>query len=344
MGYQWGEQERGVDKRPNQIYGKPEGFEANCKRIETHKVRPFLEDTSSGKVSVAFLARAPYKFTEKLFEEDAQTRRETLKSMSRWLIAHPKNKVSQSELDCIQILTQLLSDKDVVIREHAALVLSLLASVMEGVDKMLQVGTIKQLLVVMQDVASLKARSYAHKCLQLIGNLPEGSQAMVDAGGTAMLVAVCKHSPTADAVLSLKCCLQCMQGLSDALECRAIGAMASCVSSEDPAILQHALKNITYLTLSQAAKLEAIAEVCLSRSSPRVRQLTWCQGCMPRIVQLVLHDIALVRASAIAAVASIAVAVEVTAASPGRGSSNDAAGEEARLRAGGCQEPRWSPV
>mmetsp|Transcript_5529 Transcript_5529/g.19435 ORF Transcript_5529/g.19435 Transcript_5529/m.19435 type:complete len:270 (-) Transcript_5529:4331-5140(-) len=263
MGYQWGEEERGVDKRPNQIYGNPQGFTANCRRIESHKVRPFLQETSSGKVSVAFLARAPHKFTEKLFEEDVETRRETLGSMSRWLMAHPKNKVSQSEVDCIQILTQLLSDKDPVTREKTAQVLSLLASVSEGVGKMLQVGTIKQLLVVMQDVASLPARRYAHKCLQLIGDLPEGSQAIVDAGGTAMLVAVCKHSPTADAVQSLKCCLQCMQGLSDALECKAIGSMVTCISSEDPSILQHALKNITYLTLSQSAKLEAIAEVLL---------------------------------------------------------------------------------
>ena len=292
MGYSWGVTERGVDKRPNQIHGARSGAHANSILLEEHKVRPFKADKPTDHVSVAFLARAPHKFAENLGSESVVQQQETLKTMAKWLLSHPKNKVSQVEANAIPVLTQVLSSADSLVRELAAQVLGLLASVQQGVDAMLLAGTVSELLKAMQDSVAA-TRHYAHTTLQKVGELPAGREAIVSAGGTAMLVAVCKAQATPDALLSLKTCLRDPQGLSDALETKAIGVMVSALKSKDQYVLQHALKNITFLTNPDAAKKEAIQE-----------------GAISPVCRLLQHDEWPVRAAAAGAVGSLALDIE----------------------------------
>jgi hypothetical protein len=149
MVYTWGENERGVDKRLNQIQGKSAGFNANIQVLEEHKVRPFKENKHTDHVSVAFMARAPHKFTENLFAQSEVVQEQTLKTMATWLLSHPKNKVSQVDSpDAILVLTQLVSSPNDVVRERTTQVLALLATVHQGVEGMLAVGTIPELLKV----------------------------------------------------------------------------------------------------------------------------------------------------------------------------------------------------
>ena len=262
MGYSWGETERGVDKRPNQIQGAPAGPRANDELLEQHKVRAFKPDKHTDQVSVAFLARAPHKFTENLAAGSDVVKQETLKTMASWLLSHPKNKVSQVEADAVTVLTQLISSPDALVRERTAQVLALLATVQQGVDAMIDGGTVPELLKAMQDPTEA-TRHHVHTTLQKIGELPEGISAMVAVGGTAMLVAVCKEQVSGDALLTLKACLKDPQGLSDALDSKAIGVMVAALGNRDQHVLQHALKNITFLTNPDAAKKEAIAEGAL---------------------------------------------------------------------------------
>ena len=190
MGYTWGESERGVDKRPNQIQGQPTGAQANSELLEQHKVRAFkpfapykkpgVPGTIPGHVSVAFLARAPHKFTENLYAENNVVKQETLKSMASWLLSHPKNKVSQVEADAVSVLTRLVSSPDALVRERTTQVLALLATVQQGIDAMLAGGTVPELLKAMQD-PSAATRQHVHLTLQKVGELPEGISAIVAA-------------------------------------------------------------------------------------------------------------------------------------------------------------------
>merc|ERR1712205_163210 len=188
-------------------------------------------------------------------------------------------------------ITQVLSSADSLVRELAAQVLGLLASAQQGVDAMLLAGTV-ELLKAMQDSVAA-TRHYAHTTLQKVGELPAGREAIVSAGGTAMLVAVCKAQATPDALLSLKTCLRDPQGLSDALETKAIGVMVSALKSKDQYVLQHALKNIAFLTNPDAAKKEAIQE-----------------GAISPVCRLLQHDEWPVRAAAAGAVGSLALDIE----------------------------------
>lgn len=292
MGYTWGETDRGVDKRPNKIHGQAHGARANEITLEQHKVRPFKEDKHTDHISVAFLARAPHKFTENLHAQSVVVQKETLKTMATWLLSHPKNKVSQVESDAVTVLTKLISSPDAIVRERTTQNLALLATVQQGVDAMLVAGTVPELLKAMQD-SSEATRHQAHVTLQKIGELPDGINAIVAAGGTAMLVAVCKEQVSADALLTLKACLKDPQGLSDALESKALEVMVAALESKDQYVLQHALKNITFLTNPDAAKKEAI-EV---------------GGVVP-VTKLLQHTEWTVRASAASAIGSIAIDVE----------------------------------
>jgi hypothetical protein len=292
MGYSWGETERGVDKRPNQILGQRVGAQANSLVMEEHKVRPFREDKPTDHVSVAFLARAPHKFTENLRAESVVVQQETLKTMHKWLLSHPKNKVSQVEAEAVPVLTHIISSPDPLVRELAAQVLAMLATVQQGVDAILVAGTVPELLKAMQD-SGAATRRHVHVTLQKIGELPPGREAIVAVGGTAMLVAVCKEQVSPDALLSLKTCLKDPQGLSDALDTKAIGVMVAALSNGDENVLQHALKNITFLTNPDAAKKEAIQE-----------------GAVAPVCKLLQHTEWTVRAAAAGALASLAVDVE----------------------------------
>jgi len=266
MGYSWGETERGVDKRPNQIQGQHTGARANSELLEQHKVRAFKQEKHSDHVSVAFLARAPHKFTENLYAESDVVKQETLKTMATWLLSHPKNKVSQVEADAVTVLTQLVASPDALVRERTTQVLALLATVQQGIDAMLAGGTVPELLKAMQD-PSEATRHHVHLTLQKVGELPEGISAMVNAGGTAMLVAVCKEQVSGDALLTLKACLKDPQGLSDALDSKAIAAMVAALSHSHQHVLQHALKNITFLTNPDAAKKEVRTRADLAAPS-----------------------------------------------------------------------------
>lgn len=281
-----------MDKRPNQIHGQQLGARANGLVMEEHKVRPFKEDKPTDHVSVAFLARAPRKFTENLRAESVVVQRETLKTMHKWLLSHPKNKVSQVEAEAVPVLTQTISSPDALVRELTAQVLALLATVQQGVDAMLVAGTVPELLKAMQD-SGAATRHHVHVTLQKIGELPPGVEAIVAAGGTAMLVAVCKEQVSPDALLSLKTCLKDPQGLSDALDTKAVGVMVSALSNSDDYVLQHALKNITFLTNPDTAKKEAIEE-----------------GAVGPVCRLLQHKEWTVRAAAAGALASLAVDVE----------------------------------
>lgn len=292
MGYSWGETERGVDKRPNQIQGQHTGARANSELLEQHKVRAFKQEKHSDHVSVAFLARAPHKFTENLYAESDVVKQETLKTMATWLLSHPKNKVSQVEADAVTVLTQLVASPDALVRERTTQVLALLATVQQGIDAMLAGGTVPELLKAMQD-PSEATRHHVHLTLQKVGELPEGISAMVNAGGTAMLVAVCKEQVSGDALLTLKACLKDPQGLSDALDSKAIAAMVAALSHSHQHVLQHALKNITFLTNPDAAKKEAIEE-----------------GAVVPVTKLLQHPEWPVRASAASALGSIALDIE----------------------------------
>ena len=168
MGYTWGETDRGVDKRPNKIQGQAKGGRANEITLEQHKVRAFKEDKHTDHVSVAFLARAPHKFTENLYTESVVVQQETLKTMAVWLLSHPKNKVSQVESDAVTVLTKLISSPDALVRERTTQNLALLATVQQGVDAMLVAGTVPELLKAIQD-SSEAARHQAHVTLQKIG-------------------------------------------------------------------------------------------------------------------------------------------------------------------------------
>ena len=207
MGYTWGETDRGVDKRPNQIHGMHVGTRANSVVLEEHKVRPFKQEKPSDHVSVAFLARAPQKFTENLYAESDVVKQETLKTMAGWLLSHPKHKVSQVEANAVEVLTPLISSPDALVRERTTQVLALLATVQQGVEHMLAYGTVPELLKAMQDPKE-ETRHNAHVTLQKVGELPSGMYAIVAAGGTAMLVVVCKEQVSADALLTLKTCLK----------------------------------------------------------------------------------------------------------------------------------------
>jgi len=292
MGYSWGETERGVDKRPNQIQGQQVGARANSVTIEEHKVRPFKQDKQTDHVSVAFLARAPHKFTENLHAGSDVVKQETLKTMATWLLSHPKNKVSQVESGAVAVLTQLISSSDALVRERTAQVLALLATVQQGVDAMIVDGTVPELLKAMQD-SSEATRHHVHATLHKIGELPAGITAIVAAGGTAMLVAVCKENISPDALLTLKSCLKDPQGLSDALDSKAIGVMVKALDQKNEYVLQHALKNITFLTNPDAAKKEAIEE-----------------GAVAPVTKLLQHAEWPVRSAAASALGSIALDIE----------------------------------
>jgi hypothetical protein len=293
MGYTWGETERGVDKRPNQIQGQQTGARANSVTIEEHKVRPFKEDKRTDHVSVAFLARAPHKFTENLQAESDVVKQETLKTMATWLLSHPKNKVSQVEARAVTVLTQLISSPDALVRERTAQVLALLATVQQGIDAMLLTGTVPELLKAMQD-SKETTRHHVHQTLHRIGELPAGITAIVAAGGTAMLVAVCKEQISPDALLTLKACLKDPQGLSDALDSKAIRVMVAALNNnQQETVLQHALKNITFLTNPDAAKKEAIEE-----------------GAVAPVTKLLQHTEWPVRSAAASALGSIALDIE----------------------------------
>lgn len=226
MGYSWDETERGVDKRPNQIVGKPEGLAANNTTIASHKVRPFLEPKETDHVSVAFLARAPKKFVAKLGDESVNVRREALMTMSKWLLAHPTHKATQVEAGGVEVLTKLLTDEDQTVREKAAGALSLLGSIHQGVQAMISLGTIDHLLEVIKLTESADTRKNANACLQQIGAYPDGRAAIVAGKGVPRLVEVCTEDVMfGDAMLSLKCCLQDDAGLTEALEVGACKAM-----------------------------------------------------------------------------------------------------------------------
>jgi hypothetical protein len=295
MGYTWGETERGYDKRPNRIEGMPVGMQANVAAMRHHGVRAYQNERQTDEVSIAFLARAPHKFKEHLESESVVTRRETLGTMSRWLVAHPKNKVSQIQAGAVPVLTMLLSDEDISIREGSSLVLSQLASVHDGVQDMLDTGTVTHLLTALRDRESSKTRFNAHACLHLVGESPDGSLAIVQAGGTSQLVEECRQRASPESLRSLALCLRNRPGLEEALRCGANNAMVSCLqqNQNSPAILQHASKNIASLTLEMGAKDEAIAE-----------------GAVPILTELVKHGDWPVRSAATCALMSLTLAVE----------------------------------
>jgi hypothetical protein len=310
MGYSWGETERGFDKRPNRIEGQPLGMSANLASMRQHEVRAYQKERQTDEVSIAFLARAPHKFKEHLESESVVTRRETLGTMSRWLVAHPKNKVSQIQAGAIPVLTTLLSDEDITVREGSSLVLSQLASVHDGVQEMIGLqaatvseasssetglGSVKHLLKALLDPVSSKTRFNAHACLHLIGEYPDGSAAIVNASGTPQLVDECRQRPSSESLRSLGFCLRNPEGLKQALECGANNVMVSCLKKHQssPAILQHASKNIASLTINMEAKDEAIAE-----------------GAVPILSELLKHADWPVRSAAACALMSLTIAVE----------------------------------
>mmetsp|Transcript_4101 Transcript_4101/g.8270 ORF Transcript_4101/g.8270 Transcript_4101/m.8270 type:complete len:383 (-) Transcript_4101:337-1485(-) len=293
MGYSWGETERGFDKRPNQIIGMPTGAMANNKTIEQHKVRPFLEPKETDRVSVAFLARAPHKFVEKLGNESVNVRREALDTMSRWLLAHPNHKAAQVDAGAIPALTELLKDGDQLVREKSAVALALLGSIHQGVQAMLACKTIEMLLVVINSTETPETRKNAHSCIQLMGNYPEGVEAIVEANGTSRLVEVCTEDVSTEALLSLKCCLQNQNGLNRALQGGACKIMVDALRNESAPVVQFALRNLALLTGPSSAKQEAIQ-----------------RGAIKPIVVHLRHEAWPVRAAATGALMSIVIDVE----------------------------------
>lgn len=293
MGYSWGEEDRGFDKRPNRIEGVVTGFSHNLATMRAHEVRPYVDPEPSAKVSIAFLARAPHKFTEAIMKEDVETRREALGSMSRWLTAHPKNKAMQVDAGAVPVLTHLLSDPNSGIREGASLVLSQLATMHTGIQAMLHAKTVAHLLKAMLDSESAKTRGNAHATLHLIGETPDGAHMMVMSGGTTTLVNECMERPSAEVLRSLGYCLRNPQGLKQALEAKANAAMVSCLANHSAPVVQHASKNISSLTIENAAKEEAIQE-----------------GAVKALVPLLAHAEWTIRSAASCALMSITIAAE----------------------------------
>ena len=292
MVYSWGETERGVDKRPNQIIRgeaaqmhypyessqNEDGFQPsglglveNARTIKAHAVRPYLREEQLrdvNKVTVAFLARAPHKFTEKLKDQSVDVRRDALGTMGKWLLAHPKNKEAQVAANAVPALTSLLSDADPTVRERAADVLALLVETRSGVSAALDCGAVPALILASRDLSSDATRRAAHACLQRVAACPEGAHAVVAAGGIAQLVAACgggrdqpdpgpagEPGPPAEAVLSLGCCLQDPDGLEQALLVGANATMVKLLDHPGPGVLRAACRNLALLATPIEAKV-----------------------------------------------------------------------------------------
>lgn len=294
MGYEWGEEDRGFDKRPNRIEGAGMGFSHNLTVMRKHEVKPFIEQQPTTKVSVAFLARAPHKFTEAIMAESTESRREALGTMSRWLMAHPKNKAMQIDAGAVPVLTHLVLNEDEEVKEGASFVLSQLASIHTGIQAMLHATTVAALLKAMLDSKSAKTRSNAHATLHLIGESPAGAKMIVMSEGTRVLVNECLERPSAEVLKSLGYCLRNPQGLQEALEAKANAAMVKCLADTHSApVIQFACKNIASLTIEMAAKDEAIEE-----------------GAVNALVPLMAHSEWTIRSAATCALMSITISAE----------------------------------
>jgi len=293
MGYTWGEEDRGFDKRPNRIEGMGMGMGHNLQTMLAHQVRPYVEQKETTKVSVAFLARAPHKFTDAILRESDEAKREALGSMSRWLTAHPKHKASQVEAGAVPYLTSLLSDVNATVREGAALVLSQLATVYSGIEAMLRSKTVMSLLKGVLDSESSLTRDRCHATLHLLGEYPAGAEQIVRAGGTTMLVKECLKRPSVENLKSLGYCVRDPAGLKEALERQANACMVECLSNHSAPVIQFACKNLSTLTISMESKQEAIAE-----------------GGVEKLVGLLSHREWTVRSAATCALMSITIAVE----------------------------------
>jgi len=293
MGYSWGEEDRGFDKRPNRIEGLPMGMGHNMQVMRAHGVRPYVDAQETNKVSVAFLARAPHKFTDAILSESDDAKKEALGSMSRWLTAHPKHKASQVEAGAVPYLTSLLSDMNPEVREGAALVLSQLATVYSGIEAMLRSKTVMSLLKGVLDSESSKTRDRCHPTLHLLGEYPAGARQIVQAGGTTMLVKECLERPSPEALKSLGQCLRDPDGLREALGVGANACMVSCLGNHSAPVIQFACKNLSSLTISMESKEEAIAE-----------------GAVKQLVELLAHREWTVRSAACSALMSVTIAIE----------------------------------
>ena len=49
MVYEWGEEQRGPDKRANQIYGMHVGADATLRTLQMHKARPYVEEKQTDR-------------------------------------------------------------------------------------------------------------------------------------------------------------------------------------------------------------------------------------------------------------------------------------------------------
>ena len=302
MGYEWGETERGPDKRPNQIYGMPRGADATLRTLDMHKTREYVVEKPTDKVSVAFLGRAPNKFAEGLASGDAVKQLNTLDAISKWLLSAPKNKVSQVEAGGVELVTALVTHSDTAIRELATKVLAQLLSVQQGVARGIHCGVVDAALVAIEDT-SVTARRHAHATLQLLGNYPEGIDALVAAGAVARLVHIVDGKFRAPEPLqSLKVCVRSAEGLAAALAADGTKVVVGNIRRESPGgesgeggdalVLQGYLVVLTLLTSPPEAKEQAIAE-----------------GAVPLLVALLKHREQAVRTAAVGAMVSVCVSV-----------------------------------
>eukprot|EP00294_Goniomonas_avonlea_P014072 CAMPEP_0114554284 /NCGR_PEP_ID=MMETSP0114-20121206/8129_1 /TAXON_ID=31324 /ORGANISM="Goniomonas sp, Strain m" /LENGTH=360 /DNA_ID=CAMNT_0001739323 /DNA_START=29 /DNA_END=1111 /DNA_ORIENTATION=+ len=318
----------GFDKRPTQI----ERPQRDPQNIMAHAVRPYPDPPPSTKVTAAFLARAPHKFTEHLRVDDPVVRRETLLSLRTYFAGHPKNVCMAVEAGLVEALTALLDNPTPEIRDGTAHIMSLIAVVPRGREAFIVCESVPKLLVLLDEEEG-NIRANAVEALRIAAQEEAVAKNIIEVGGVQKMVADVEESEYPPLLEALYTVIAIVDGRDHALESRGLEVMTKLSKSEDPIVVELACQNLQRLCTPFEAKPEAITcgaipamiRILNPQEPISVRQAACAalmtitididakklaieQGAAPLVMQLLTEQSASVQLVAIKTVASLAEA------------------------------------